>query len=295
MVQAILRSSASQVKPIIFRTFLNRWPTCHKGALSWWITTFNWWFLAKATIASLPAKVPGFAKLATAWKQERKMKSLRWKMKMQTWLVFTYCKQREARTHISKATDRKSRESEVNNMQTVSEVLVIREGSANYFLQKCCVLPICMAAWQARHVHNRAWQQLTLMDATCMCQAVPVISQKSSLLIIRAVLGRIITLATREMNAGGGVKIANNGQGHRAWTWWAKLSSQQLTSQPWHCHSALKKTIIRIIWTMVTTRCFRRGLIWSLLQAPAKYLPIFWTFQRRRRLCLSWWTLVYSC
>lgn len=119
MVQAILRSSASQVKPIIFRTFLNRWPTCHKGALSWWITTFNWWFLAKATIASLPAKVPGFAKLATAWKQERKMKSLRWKMQMQTWLVFTYCKQREAWTHISKATDRQSRESEVNNMQTV--------------------------------------------------------------------------------------------------------------------------------------------------------------------------------
>lgn len=43
--------------------------TCHSGALSWWITTFIWLFLAKATIASLPAKVPGFAKLVTKGKQ----------------------------------------------------------------------------------------------------------------------------------------------------------------------------------------------------------------------------------
>lgn len=34
-------------------------PTSHSGVLSWWMTTLTCWLRAKATMASLPANVPG--------------------------------------------------------------------------------------------------------------------------------------------------------------------------------------------------------------------------------------------
>lgn len=46
-------------------------PTSHSGVFSWWMTTLTCWLRAKATIASLPANVPGWDRLDTRWKEAR--------------------------------------------------------------------------------------------------------------------------------------------------------------------------------------------------------------------------------
>lgn len=47
-------------------------PTSQSGVFSWWMTTFTCLLRAKATIASLPANVPGWERLDTGWKDTKK-------------------------------------------------------------------------------------------------------------------------------------------------------------------------------------------------------------------------------